>query len=177
PSGFVFGSLERDAIHGTRDGAEIAGHASLAAIGIARENDAAAPSRRQIRPLFGILHGHTFPNQLHENSPHRFAHPHHYFLQANATAPVISRLGSASGSMTFHPQAINWSKRGRGSAARRRMKKQMKKNILARNHNSGGNTGPSQPPKNNMVIRAEIRVTPRYSPTKNMPNFIPEYSE
>ena len=41
----------------------------------------------------------------------------------------------------------------------------------------GGSTGPSQPPKKRIVISEEISVTPRYSPTKNMPNFMPEYSE
>ena len=44
------------------------------------------------------------------------------------TAPVTNRLANASGSITFQPQDINWSKRGRGSDARSRMKKQMKKN-------------------------------------------------
>ncbi len=52
----------------------------------------------------------------------------------------------------------------------------MKKTSLTRNHSSGGNTGPSQPPKNSVTIIAEMRRMPRYSPTKNMPNFMPEYS-
>ena len=56
------------------------------------------------------------------------------------------------------------------------MKKPMKANVFSRNQTIGGNTGPSQPPKNKVAIIAEISVTPRYSPTKNMPNFIPEYS-
>src|SRR5579883_2400732 len=86
-------------------------------------------------------------------------------------------FASASGSMTFQPQAINWSKRGRGRAARNRMKNEMKKNILMRNQTTGGSTGPSQPPKNRIAIRDEMRMIPRYSPTKNMPNFMPEYSE
>src|SRR5215467_12268148 len=57
------------------------------------------------------------------------------------------------------------------------MKNEIKKNVLTRNQTTGGRTGPSQPPKNSTVMSAEINVTPRYSPTKNMPNFIPEYSE
>ncbi len=46
-----------------------------------------------------------------------------------------------------------------------------------KNHASGGSTGPIHPPKNNTVISADTRMMPRYSPTKNMPNFMPEYSE
>jgi len=53
----------------------------------------------------------------------------------------------------------------------------MKKKVLIRNQTTPGRTGPSQPPKKKTVIMAEIKVTPMYSPTKNMPNFIPEYSE
>ena len=47
---------------------------------------------------------------------------------------------------------------------------------LDQNQTAGGSQGPCQPPKNSTVIMAEIRMTPRYSPTKNMPNFMPEYS-
>ena len=53
----------------------------------------------------------------------------------------------------------------------------MKNMVLAPNQTAGGNTGPSQPPKKSSEIVAEIRMTPMYSPTKNMPNFMPEYSE
>src|SRR5664280_2270148 len=58
------------------------------------------------------------------------------------------------------------------------MNTQIKKKVLNKNQKTGGrNEGPSHPPKNNVEISAEIRVIPRYSPTKNIPNFIPEYSE
>jgi hypothetical protein len=50
-------------------------------------------------------------------------------------------------------------------------------NILIRNQTIGGNTGPSHPPKKSVAIIAEIKVIPMYSPTKNNPNFILEYSE
>ena len=66
---------------------------------------------------------------------------------------------------------------GAAGTPRSKMNNEMKKNVLSRNQTIGGSTGPSQPPKNNTVISAEISVTPRYSPTKNMPNFMPEYSE
>mgnify|MGYP000685688713 CR=1 FL=1 len=36
--------------------------------------------------------------------------------------------------------------------------------------------GPCQPPKNKVTRRAEISTMPIYSPTKNMPHFIPAYS-
>src|SRR5687767_10165787 len=86
-------------------------------------------------------------------------------------------LKSAKGSITFQPNAISWSYRGRGRDARKRMNRQMKKNVFRENQTMGGSHGPSHPPKNSVTIMAEISVTPRYSPTKNMPNFIPEYSE
>src|SRR5678815_1259335 len=54
----------------------------------------------------------------------------------------------------------------------------MKANVLITNHKIGGrNAGPNHPPKNKQTTSAEINVIPRYSPTKNNPNFIPEYSE
>lgn len=47
-----------------------------------------------------------------------------------------------------------------------------------RNQTMGGRKeNPIQPPKNKVVISAEMSVMPKYSPTKNIPNFIPEYSE
>ncbi len=57
------------------------------------------------------------------------------------------------------------------------MNTHIKKNVLNRNQKTGGRKdGPSQPPKNSVAIIPEISVIPRYSPTKNIPNFIPEYS-
>jgi hypothetical protein len=93
-------------------------------------------------------------------------------------APVIKRFNNERGNKIFHPSSISWSYLGRGNEARRSMNTQMKKNVFNRNQKTGGrNEGPSQPPKNRVAIIAEMRVTPRYSPTKNIPNFIPEYSE
>jgi hypothetical protein len=58
------------------------------------------------------------------------------------------------------------------------MNRQMKNAVLKKNQKAGGRKeGPSHPPKNNVTISEEISVTPIYSPTKNIPNFIPEYSE
>ena len=83
-----------------------------------------------------------------------------------------------SGKRTFQPNAINWSDLGLGNDALNRMKNRINANILIRNQKIGGKkAGPSQPPKNKVVVMAEISVIPRYSPTKNIPNFIPEYSE
>ena len=94
------------------------------------------------------------------------------------TAPVTSIFRSTRGRSTFQPTSISWSYLGLGRAALISMNKQIKIAVLKKNQNAGGkNEGPNQPPKNNVTIRVEISVTPRYSPTKNIPNFIPEYSE
>src|SRR5262245_10571886 len=47
-AGLVFGGLERDAIDRTGDGAEVACHTARAAVGIPRQNDAAAVARGEI---------------------------------------------------------------------------------------------------------------------------------
>jgi hypothetical protein len=87
-------------------------------------------------------------------------------------------LSNTRGNKTFHPTSISWSYLGRGRDALIRMKMQIKMAVLKKNQNAGGkNAGPSQPPKKRVAMSAEIRVTPIYSPTKNIPNFIPEYSE
>lgn len=89
----------------------------------------------------------------------------------------MSRLIKVRGNMYFQPKDINWSYRGLGIAARNSMKKQMNRNVLMKNQKIGGRkSGPSQPPKKIVVIIDEISINPRYSPTMNMPNFIPEYS-
>jgi len=49
-------------------------------------------------------------------------------------------------------------------------------NDLANQITGGIGAGPSHPPKNKVAVIREMRVIPRYSPTKNIPNFIPEYS-
>ena len=52
----------------------------------------------------------------------------------------------------------------------------MKNSVLRRNQTQRRQPRAQPPPKNSVTISAEISVMPRYSPTKNMPNFIPEYS-
>src|SRR5699024_3331876 len=99
-------------------------------------------------------------------------------LVASTIAPVTKIFTSDRGKRSFHPYAINWSYRGRIKAARNRMNRITKTNILIKNHTTGGkNDGHNHPPKNNTVIKEEINKIPKYSPTKNIPNFIPEYSE
>ena len=56
------------------------------------------------------------------------------------------------------------------------MKNKTKKLVFSKNHTIGGKKGPCHPPKNKVTIIAEINNTPRYSPIKNMPNFMLEYS-
>ena len=102
---------------------------------------------------------------------------YHHFKNIK-TAPVIRILSNETGNSTFHPSSINWSYLGRGKDARSKMNTHIKKNVLNKNQNTGGrNAGPSHPPKNSVEMMADISVIPMYSPTKNMPNFIPEYSE
>jgi hypothetical protein len=87
-------------------------------------------------------------------------------------------LSKDKGNNIFQPNSINWSYLGRGNEARSRINTQMKKKVFRRNQKTGGRkSGPSHPPKKSVEIIADINVTPRYSPTKNIPNFIPEYSE
>ncbi len=85
---------------------------------------------------------------------------------------------SDSGSRYFHPYDKSWSYRGLGSDALIRIKIHIKTNVFIRNHTTGGRKPhPSQPPKNKAVVMADTSVMPAYSPTKNIPNLIPEYSE
>ena len=86
-------------------------------------------------------------------------------------------FNNVNGNKSFQPISINWSYLGLGKAALNSIKKAMNIAVLNKNQNIGGRkAGPSQPPKNIVAMRAEIKVMPRYSPTKNNPNFIPEYS-
>jgi len=100
------------------------------------------------------------------------------YLKYKTSAPVINKFKIDNGKRNFHPYDINWSYLKRGNEARSKMKIIMKANILIKNQTTGGRkSNPSHPPKNKAVINDEINVIPKYSPTKNNPNFIPEYSE
>src|SRR5262245_54157128 len=99
------------------------------------------------------------------------------YLVANTIPPVTMMFRSASGNIPFHPNAISRSNSGLGSTARSRMNPQINTNVFRKNQTSGGSHGPIHPPKNSATVSMEISVTPRYSPTKNIPNFMPEYSE
>ncbi|MNJ73985.1 hypothetical protein D3C77_708590 [compost metagenome] len=57
----------------------------------------------------------------------------------------------------------------------------MKRPVLSANqkndsHGRVSRNGPCQPPKNSVVSSAEMVTMPMYSPTKNMPHFMPAYS-
>src|SRR5580693_10083093 len=108
---------------------------------------------------------------MEKHQPDSPKYADHLLLHISTTAPVTTRFAKARGSITFQPNDMSWSNRGRGRAARTRTKKEMKKNVLMRNQANPGRTGPSQPPKNRTAIMLEINVTPMYYPTKNMPNF------
>ena len=53
----------------------------------------------------------------------------------------------------------------------------MNANTFTRNHTRGGSHGPIQPPKNKTVIIGGDQCDAKVFPTKNIPNFMPEYSE
>ena len=111
PAVLVLGRLQRDAVDGARDRAQVAGDAALAAVGIARQDDASAPARRQIRLLFRILNRHAPSEHVPEDDPQAVQHAQHdrslFSLRATTIAPVTTRFSSASGSITFQPYAIS----------------------------------------------------------------------
>ena len=93
-------------------------------------------------------------------------------------APVTKIFNSDKGKRIFHPSDNNWSYLGLGKDALNKIKNSIKTNVFIKNQTTGGrNAGPSHPPKNKVTVNAEISVIPKYSPTKNIPNFILEYSE
>src|SRR4051794_1992583 len=157
------------------------GHATFAAIRITRQNNSTAIAGRKIRLFFRVLNRDTSLKSMPKDFPQATQQTEHSqpssYESASTTAPVTSRFSKASGSMYFQPQAINWSKRGLGKAARNKMNRQMNTRVLMPNHIAGGRTGPNHPPQYKSEMAAETRVTPMYSPTKNIPNFILEYSE
>ena len=105
-----------------------------------------------------------------------------YTADINIKAAVISKLINVTGRQTFQPKFITWSYLGRNNEPRAKTNIVMKNKVLIINQNAGGKMvkprfkGASQPPKNKQVINAEISTTLTYSPMKNIPNFIPEYS-
>src|SRR5687767_13473051 len=120
-----------------------------------------------------MTHAYTLlPNAL---MPFFQGHP---IFITRTTAAVIIRLIMVIGNNIFHPKSINWSYLGLGNEALNNIKSMMNTNVFNINHTAGGRkSGPSHPPKYKATVRLEIRTIPTYSPTKNIPNFIPEYSE
>src|SRR5690348_10095131 len=66
-AGRVLRGLQRDAIDGTGNGTQITADAAFATIGIAGQNNAAAPAWRQIRGLLRILPSHPRLETVQEN--------------------------------------------------------------------------------------------------------------
>src|SRR3954454_451806 len=94
-----------------------------------------------------------------------------------------------AGIRIFHPSAMNWSSRKRGSVPRNQMKPNNNVNIFARNHSTGhqpwfsallsiseSGHGARQPPRNSVVANAETVVMLMYSARKNIANLIDAYS-
>src|SRR5260370_16071107 len=106
PPVFVLSCLERDAIDGTRDRAEVAGHATLASIGIPRQNDPAPVAWREVRLLFRILNGEPFLKGMKKNEPDCTKYADHLLTHMSTTTPFRSKLTKASGNITFQPQEL-----------------------------------------------------------------------
>src|SRR5688572_21730482 len=95
-------------------------------------------------------------------------------------------FSTASGRKTFQPRRIRPSYFSRGRVQRTHTKmnsstETLKRNISAERMNPvkvGGSLyqGMSQPPRNSVVIRADMVAIAMYSDMKNMANFIDEYS-
>jgi hypothetical protein len=86
-----------------------------------------------------------------------------------------------TGKNTFHPISISWSYLYRGKVARTRTKRKQNITTLKANHKGGASgSGKSkkgyQPPKNRIVIIADMRSMLLYSPRKNIAKIIEEYS-
>ena len=69
PPVFIFSCPERDTIDGTHDRTEIASHAALASIGIARQNDPASIAWRETRLLLRKLDGDSLLEGVEKNIP------------------------------------------------------------------------------------------------------------
>jgi hypothetical protein len=69
--------LRREQTDGKRDRAKIAGHATLASVGIARENDPAPETRRQVGLLLRILDRDPLPEGVEKNVPDRSQYAEH----------------------------------------------------------------------------------------------------
>src|SRR5215469_69068 len=69
PARFVLRGLQRDASNRARDCTELAGHAALASIGIARQNDPAPVARGEIRFLLRVLNGDSLLEGMKKNVP------------------------------------------------------------------------------------------------------------
>src|SRR3954451_25237774 len=124
----------------------MAGHATFASIRIASQNNSTSITGREVGLFFRVLNRNTPLKSMPEDFPQATQQTEHSqpssYESASTTAPVTSRFNKASGSITFQPQAINWSKRGLGKAARSRMKKQMNASVLMPNQTAGGRTVP-----------------------------------
>src|SRR5690606_32886018 len=118
----VLGLLERDAIDRTSDRAQVARHAALFAVRLARQDEPATEARRERRHLLGIQNRLALAEAVQEDAEHAlhlaaehgdlpiqpaFVRGHHTApsagpLIATTTAPVTSTFSSASGSRNFH---------------------------------------------------------------------------
>src|SRR5258705_366028 len=107
PPRFILSRLQRDAGDRTRDRTEIASHAALASIGIARQNDPAPVAWREIRLLLRILDGDSLLEGVEKNVPNRPEYADHPLTLISTTAPVASTLTKARGNITFQPQDMS----------------------------------------------------------------------
>ena len=96
---------------------------------------------------------------------------------------MTNRLKSASGSMTFQPRDISWSKRKRGRRPADPEEEEQEERGLREEgdqlHEPGRlrpEKGTSEPPRKKVTVRQAMTIMAQYSPRKNRANFIEEYS-
>jgi hypothetical protein len=69
PAVLILGRLKRDAIDGTCHRTKVTGHAPLASVRVARENNPAPEARRQVRFLLWILNRDSLLERVKEDVP------------------------------------------------------------------------------------------------------------
>ena len=83
--------------------------------------------------------------------------------QASTWTAVTNRLINASGRRNFHARAISWSMRTRGRVVLVQTMTKKTRMTLTMNHSHGGSRGPRQPPRNRVVMMADMAMASAYS--------------
>ena len=172
--------LKAYATHGTGHRAKITRHASFSAIRVTRQDYTPSPSRRQIGLFLRILNSDSPLKRMQQNtpqSPHYTEHSNPFLTTGKQNSAgyyyIQQRQRQHQLPAKRHKLVIS---RTRQRCPKQNEQANNSKCFYRKPHNTGGSHGPSHPPRKKAVTSADISVIPRYSPTKNIANFIPEYS-